>query len=158
MFSLTKRWSRKLVMFSFTLSWMGRLSHCLVSSLHTTKVMPDQTQNACRCDMLIGTKQAAGEGPYFPEKLRGDLLAISHFPHIYIMSVNFKTDAHKVTQMFPPLHHCMKHAILWRKKYIHFFQVYFNIQRCSSFVSNRCHMCPRGTSFQLPFVVDFMKF
>lgn len=109
-------------MFSFTLSWMGRLSHCLVSSLHTTKVMPDQTQNACRCDMLIGTKQAAGEGPYFPEKLRGDLLAISHFPHIYIMSVNFKTDAHKVTQMFPPLHHCVKQAILWRKKYILFFK------------------------------------
>ena len=51
------------------------------------------------------------------------------------MSVDFKTDAHKVTQMFPPLHHCVKHAILWRKKYIHFFQVYFNIQRCSSFVS-----------------------
>ena len=122
-------------MFSFTLSWMGRLSHCLVSSLHTTKVMPDQTQNACRCDMLIGTKQVAGEGPYFPEKLRGALLAISHFPHIYIMSVDFKTDAHKGTQMFPPLHHWVKHAILCRKKYIHFFQVYFNIQRCSSFVS-----------------------
>lgn len=37
--------------------------------------------------------------------------------------------------MLPPFHHRMKHAILWRKKYIHFFQVYFNIQRCSSFVS-----------------------
>lgn len=37
--------------------------------------------------------------------------------------------------MFPPPHHWVKHTVLWRKKYIHFFQVYFNRQRGSRSVS-----------------------
>ena len=52
-------------MFSFTLSWMGRLSHCLVSSLHTTKVMPDQTQMHVDATCSLAQSRQQGKAPTF---------------------------------------------------------------------------------------------
>lgn len=95
------------------------------------------------------------EGPHLPKRLPGARLAACHVPYI-------DTDTYSYRNV--SAYHAEWNMLVFggRRKYIHFFQVYFNIQRCSRFVSlekQKDTMCvQRAISLELPFGVDFMKF